>query len=86
MNLKDPKIQKILLGVMTLVLAVPLAMAAMHQLNACLLLGCLVWLLHDLADVRTAERPVLEPMPSRHAPDAVHHGTLQAGHPAEGTV
>ncbi|MEM7391557.1 MAG: COX15/CtaA family protein [Verrucomicrobiota bacterium] len=38
-----------ILGVMTLVLHVPIGLAAMHQLTACLLFGSAIWVMHSFA-------------------------------------
>lgn len=60
-----------ILGVLTLVLAVPLGMAVMHQFTACVLLGILVWLLHDLAELCSIKHSAPDPVAGQ--PGELHH-------------
>jgi cytochrome c oxidase assembly protein subunit 15 len=73
-----------LLGVMTLVLAVPVGLAVMHQVTACLLLGGAVALLHEAIAGCRAPRSLLTPMPRKaDDPESIHHGTMGAGDGSE---
>ena len=73
-----------LLGVMTVVLAVPRGLAVVHQVTACLLSGAAAALVHEAWAGLRAPRRLITPMPRKDGdPDAVHHGTLGADHVAE---
>ena len=78
-------VTQFLLGALTLVLHVPVVMATMHQLTACLLIGGVTGWVQTLWATGSMQS-VIEPLAPSDDPVNRHHGTLGAGHPAEGTV
>lgn len=59
---------QVCLGIYTLLMIVPVALASLHQLGAILLLSSLVWLLHTTRTARIGQRPLADPMQTAHSP------------------
>ena len=74
-----------LLGALTVVFRVPVVLATLHQVTACLLVAAVTGWVHALTRAGH-DRQVLEPVTQSPHPEDLHHGTMGTGRPAEGAV